>query len=107
MQNCGIVGYSVIVVEPSNFLVILLYDFEVLFVSNSISRNRVPFFRFIGCLGTDLDYFIRVFSADRLKLSLSDRNFAMFSFICRASFLLPIIPTRKSSAYLTYESLRY
>ena len=52
------------------------------------------FARFAECV-------ISVFSADRLKLSLSDRNFAMLSFIRKASFLLPIIPTRKSSAYLT------
>ena len=49
------------------------------------------FARFAECV-------IRVFSADRLKLSLSVRKFAMFSFIRKASFLLPIIPTRRRVA---------
>ena len=52
------------------------------------------FARFAECV-------MSVFSADRLKLNFSDRKFAILSFISTASFLLPITPTRKSSAYLT------
>ena len=47
-------------------------------------------------------FVIRVFSSESSNLSFSAMNLAMSALIVMHSVLLPIIPIKKSSAYLTY-----